>query len=404
MDPGIALGGASIAFHVFSGCIKGCQLLAEAGNMPKEYEYLRHRLKLEELKLMDWWRSSRLMEEAASQDTQAQEKVQAMIDSLGQIQSLTLDINKIKQRYSLILEVVDDKKKIGMALPLPMLPSFQASFSFTFHEQLMCPWLTSLSCQTFPARGELKALRQKALKHTDVSWKAYPKQLRWAAFDAASFERLLLHFAGLNNSMLYFLEAEERRQHHRLQEATHMQVLEVHNKLGQITQLVQSLHLNTPRYHDGLSRDSQTSEPNKLEQLARFKALSVAVTQEDQSHQGSAAEEIGMPAPVATCLEITRLQLTSINGQTHSKPQRAAGTYNSDTVWVEWKYYDVQTTTTLAYPYIEHRIARLSILLKSPGKPDEFRLPSCIGYVHDPSSTRIGLVFASLIPESPSNP
>jgi Prion-inhibition and propagation len=98
MDPGIALGGASIAFHVFSGCIKGCQLLAEAGNMPKEYEYLRHRLKLEELKLIDWWRSSRLMEEAASQDTQAQEKMQAMIDSLGQIQSLALDINKIKQR------------------------------------------------------------------------------------------------------------------------------------------------------------------------------------------------------------------------------------------------------------------------------------------------------------------
>jgi Prion-inhibition and propagation len=138
--------------------------------------------------------------------------------------------------------VVDDKKKTGGALPLPILPSFQASFSFTFHEQLMCPWLTSLSCQTFPARGERKALRQRALKHADVSWKAYPRQLRWAAFDAASFERLLLHFAELNNSMLYFLEAEERRQHHRLQEATHMQVLEVHNKLGQITQLVQSLH------------------------------------------------------------------------------------------------------------------------------------------------------------------
>jgi Protein tyrosine and serine/threonine kinase len=152
-----------------------------------------------------------------------------------------------------------------------------------------------------------------------------------------------------------------------------------------------------------LSRDSQTSEPNKFEQLARFKALSIAVTQEDQSQQGSAAEEIGMPAPVATCLEITRLQLTSINGQTHSKPQRTAGTYNSDTVWVEWKYYDVQSTT-LAYPYIEHRISRLSILLKSPGKSDEFRLPSCIGYVHDPTSTRIGLVFASLIPASPSNP
>ena len=52
MDPVIALGVVSIAFHLFSGCIKGCKILMEDIDMPKDYDSLRHQLKLEKLKML----------------------------------------------------------------------------------------------------------------------------------------------------------------------------------------------------------------------------------------------------------------------------------------------------------------------------------------------------------------
>lgn len=127
MDPGTALNAVSLAFQVFSGCIKGCQLLLEAQGMPENFDYLRHRLKLEELKLLDWWLASRLVEAIESPDPQVREKRRAMIGSLEQIQSVTLDLKRIQGRYGLMFEVANPDMWPGGVQSSSESPTIQAS-------------------------------------------------------------------------------------------------------------------------------------------------------------------------------------------------------------------------------------------------------------------------------------
>jgi hypothetical protein len=106
MDAGTAIGAVSLAFYLFSGCIKGCKLLAEAHGMPKEYDYLLHRLKLEELKLLEWWLSYDKIENTVGifEDAMACTKQRLIINTLAHIKALTLDMKKIRKRFNLHLE------------------------------------------------------------------------------------------------------------------------------------------------------------------------------------------------------------------------------------------------------------------------------------------------------------
>lgn len=43
--------------------------------------------------------------------------------------------------------------------------------------------------------------------------------------------------------------------------------------------------------------------------------------------------------------------------------------------------------------YVEDRIYKLATLLRDEKKPDEFRVPSCLGYIHQVNNYRFGFVF-----------
>ncbi|KAI1135466.1 prion-inhibition and propagation-domain-containing protein [Hypoxylon sp. FL0543] len=380
MDPGAALGAISLAFQVFSGCIKGCQLLIEARDLPQKYGYLRHRLRLEQLKLLDWWNASGLTAEAAFRETRLDEGRQAVIDSLFQIRYLTLDIDRIKQRYDLALKIVDKNDAGDTAAPAGLLALEVAEASRT-----------------------RETLRQKSLQYADTFMKC-PARLRWAVFDGTKFEQLIARFAELNNSMHFSLELEQRRRHFQLQEATQMQVLQVHDKLDQVFELIQSLRLPPLHSSQKASPESSSREPfDNLERLARFKALSMTVGHGD-SYEVDAGHRIGLEVPSPRSLELPIAHLELGRNQRQQDVQRVAGTYKETPVWVEWKYYD-ERRTTLVHECIEDRIARLATLLrKNPEKPEELRLPAAVGYVHDPTSTRFGLVFESPGYQSTSAP
>ncbi|KAI1090516.1 prion-inhibition and propagation-domain-containing protein [Rostrohypoxylon terebratum] len=363
MDPGTALSVVSLAFQVFSGCIKGCQLLLDAKSLPQKYGYLRHRLRLEQLKLLDWWDASGFTAEAAFQDTQLDERKQALVESLVQIRSITLDIGRIKERYDLLLKITDEDQRDN------------ATFRGNFLE------------------FDRETLRQRSLKYADAVLKC-PIGLRWAVFDAAKFEQLLSRFSELNDSMHFSLELDQRRQYMELQETSHMQILQAHNKLDQIVELIRSISLSS---HDGpraLPQDSCESAPSTLERLARFKALSLTADhEEDFSCEEEEMAQIKLEIPLPGSLELLLSQIELYRCPKQHSTGRVIGRYGGAPIWVEWKGYD-ESSTTLAYRCVENRITRLAaLLLKNPDTPQELRLPASLGYIHDPSSARFGIVF-----------
>ncbi|KAI0880959.1 prion-inhibition and propagation-domain-containing protein [Annulohypoxylon maeteangense] len=369
MDPGTALGVVSLAFQVFSGCIKGCQLLLDAKNLPKKYGYLRHRLRLEQLKLLDWWDASGFVTEAAFQDSPLDERKQAMVESLLQIKSITFDIGRIKERYDLSLKVSDES--LGNEAP--------TSGNF-------------LELDSSGTSDNRETLRQKALKYADTVLKC-PIGLRWAVFDAAKFEQLLARFSELNNSMHFSLELGQRLHHIELQERSHMQILQVHEKLDQVVELVRSLHL-LPHCNSGASsQGSDEGVHSTLERLARFKALSMTVGLQDLPCEEDTIVQIGLEVPSPGDLELLLSQVELYEDQKQLGIHRVMGKYGGTPIWVEWKGYD-KSSTTLAYRCVETRIIRLAaLLLKNPDTPRKLRLPTSLGYIHDPSSARFGIVF-----------
>lgn len=126
MDPGTALGAVSLVFQLFASCVKGCQLLMEAVDLPDKYDYLRLRLNLEHLKLLDWWQASGFTEQEAHHDRRLGAKGQAMVDCLRQIQQLTSDTAIIKERYGLVLKAAENQP--GNRNESLVLPAAEARF------------------------------------------------------------------------------------------------------------------------------------------------------------------------------------------------------------------------------------------------------------------------------------
>ena len=229
-------------------------------------------------------------------------------------------------------------------------------------------------------------LWREALKSPDerVGW---PRKLRWATFDAGKFNILLEKLQGLNTDMTYFLDAHEKRQLRQGQENINMQILEVNNKVDQL------LHLFKPT-----SAETASGDVPKLARMARFKALNVAVEGGIIQHTGISSA--GLELPLATNLDKSLLKLNTTGHEPLPKPARSGAIYGDIPVWVEWKYYDAEND----HSWIETRISRLSILLRDPKKPEEFRVPNCLGYFQDVGSRRFGFVFRSQLPAGPMIP
>ncbi|KAI0381133.1 prion-inhibition and propagation-domain-containing protein [Hypomontagnella monticulosa] len=368
MDPGTTLGAFSLAFQIFAGCIKGFQLLLEAKDLPQKYGYLRHRLHLEQQKLLDWWNASNFAAEVAFQGISLDERTQIMVNSLVHIKSLTLDINRIKGRYDLALKLAGDSER-GDTLDSSRSLAFNPTDTYSTSEKL----------------------RLRCLKYADTVLQC-PTRLRWAVFDAAKLEQLLMKLSELNSSLHFNLELAQKQRHIQLQEATHMQILKVHNRLDQVAGLIQSLHL-CPRGDPGGSSSNLNSDGfDNLERLARFKALSISVGDGGSAYDSNIGTQVGLavPPPENLILSISQLEFRE-----DDRALRVCGTYDSKAVWVEWKSYD-DVDTVLAYHCIKDRIERLTTLLaNNASKPEELRLPDALGYIDDTSSKRFGIVFKS---------
>ena len=133
--------------------------------------------------------------------------------------------------------------------------------------------------------------------------------------------------------------------------------------------------------------------------LSRFRALSLTVREEEREESGLGHAQTysgarASPTGAQSCsIPIEAFSHVEVDTAVRNPP-RSAAVYKKMSVWVEWKYYhhgvgDVPEPSR----QVKRRVDGLAKLLGDESKPDEFRVPQCLGYVHDVNHGRFGFVF-----------
>ncbi|KAK3902441.1 prion-inhibition and propagation-domain-containing protein [Staphylotrichum tortipilum] len=395
MDPlsvaGLAIGVVGLTFQLFSGCVTAYQLLLDANDMPERYQYLWVRLQMEQHKLLDWARIANLSEDDATLSSGLRLSRHLINDALHQIEVLLLDLSGLRTRYKLTL-VAEGPGAAGKG-----------------HTET-----AAAIAETAPSSG--REIKAKALDLIAKS-RRYPTRLRWAAFDADKFASLLADLTALNDNMMYFLETDQKRVAFQLQQASFMRILQVSDKVDELIDLVSSLEVagkgariqgpsavpGDTSSSDPASSARQTQE-QRLVRLARFKALSVVV----EGQNSADPRATSLRQSTTSNLEIDTAGLVGLDAEDDSTTEsRGWYTYRGGGVWVEWKTYIGQGLDSLPPSYVEDRVRKLAALLHNDQKPSEFRVPDCLGYVHQPELERFGYVFRwpdITTPTTPSHP
>ena len=147
MDPlsvsGVTISVVSLTFQIFSGCVVGYQLFLEAKGMPKRYQYLRLRLRMEQLKLVDWAETAQISERDETMGVCIRSNRHVINDILHQIETLIVDASCLSTRYGLRLITEEhqtnksDDAEIQSLVRIPRPISFVADF-YRYNLKMVC--------------------------------------------------------------------------------------------------------------------------------------------------------------------------------------------------------------------------------------------------------------------------
>lgn len=318
--------------------------------MPNSLRYLQVRLRMERDKLVDWGVLANLSEDDQTLRPGLQLHKHVFNDTLQEIKLVLVELTKLSDGHN--TEAVHDADGDG-----PIVQNTDAASS----------------------RSNL-GLQKRAIDFIEKT-KRFPGRIRWVSFDKKEFEQHLSKLTSLNESMTYLFERHQRERQLQLQETSYMGILQANNKLDDLIALVSAL--------------GSLEQGKHLQQLTQFKALKVAVE----------TGQAGIPELSTTgdiLLEFKELSLD--DEEAEEAPARSPGSYKETPVWVEWKYYEPIGEDEKVPSHVSDRVSKLARLLQDERKPKEFRIPRCLGYVHDQANFRYGFVFRSLTDETEGLP
>lgn len=344
--------------------------------MPKTSGYLLVRLKMEKDKLIGW----AILAGISEQETQLKPAMRfhrhTIIDTLKEIETLLLDVARLKKLYNLEFSVVEGPSKTEVEPP------------------------SSQTSANTPAPDRYARLEKRALEFFEKTRKV-PRRLRWSALDNDKFEELLTNLGRLNDGMISFLESYDRDQLLKKQEITLMQVLQLSTKMDDLLALLNSQESVNAQLRNHLrsqSQDHRQKYEERFERLTRFRTLNLAIELGNTDHNS-----------ISTKTKDTRLSLEGLElelpAEAHTPEQFSCGRYQDQSVWVEWRYYephveigdeeDKEDTPDSREPpaFVHRRIAQMARLLRAEDKPPEFCVPDFVGYVLDVNDCRLGLVY-----------
>ncbi|KAL8693779.1 MAG: hypothetical protein Q9218_001475 [Villophora microphyllina] len=414
VDPvGAAVGAASLAIQLLDGCVKGYQYFIAAAGMPKTCRYMRTRLQIEYLRLVNWSEVAGLVEYTEGQDLPDSLKTDrlVLIAILTEIRAMMDDFANINGKYKKQLKPDGSHKAEKEAEELDLVEEF-SSISLEYEKKAV---------EKKYIRGTNHIVDHMKMVKDVVK---NPKRLVWVAFDESVFVKLLGRLTELNDYLQELLQGHQARKLEQLTERTYMEMVQVRSSVEELKHLVTAAMLLEDRGHSSTSEIRRRND-QVLARLADFKSLNAAneapTSQKPPDYESIISgthlnyaqiyyQEDDQQDPATTGATSPSSPSTSSSSSSSSPPSRTRaegkffpgdGTFTQ--IWVEWKSYKEVWSPSLdkyiPQPENLKRVRELAALLQSP-KPAEFCAPRCLGYFddrddaeHSEHDYRFGIVY-----------
>lgn len=388
--------------------------------MPSDCQYLRVRLKTEQYRLLDWAEIVRLDETddnlLISNSTKG-----LLLDVLDQQRRLLHQFGRLDEKYKKLSKplLVDYAEEHGY---LPDPPTYPPA-----DDNVTVRRVDSDFQRRFPQSQELL---KKSMEWAKKSASA-PRKLKWASFDKAKMENLVLKLAGFNDFMKEMLNSAQLESLLVKQTRTEFQIMQLNSSIQNLVQIFESTallqmkngrrrsrgHLTNPlrafMQAQGLDdeEEHEVAKPalQNLAALAQFKALNSAI-QDPNVFTDEFTSSIALRHNASETLNV-ELSRSHIYLDDPADPEEIPESHREEaiyrppharktSVWIEWKTYEPPTFHHNGPdPKILERVKALVALLRENDRTDQFRAPHCLGYFQDIDETtgedhcRFGLVF-----------
>ncbi|KAL8294660.1 hypothetical protein RB597_007731 [Gaeumannomyces tritici] len=398
MDPGTALGAVSLIFQVFSGCIKGYQLLSAAKGLDDDHKFFRIRIKSEQYRLLNWAQIAQLSENDDTLTISRSSKT-LLLDVLDQQHRLLLRFGRLDERLRPLTRplLLSDEVDLGR----------DAGVNYRQRDGELETLIGDDDVQRrFPATNPLLMKSLKFIKKTS----RFPTSIRWVVSDKAKIEELLGRLTGLNDYLDQLLSTQQMELLSSQQTRTNYQILQLNNKIDQLSDLFKAgmLQATNKRESEHLSasvspwllsdRNDYTMRrglEGSLAQLAQTKALVTATERKPCPFVRDLLSTLQLETSVWTDGQSSRLAERDIQlVETHKSSQspditshtkRTTAWYKPSSqswraVWVEWKQLPRVTDGGRIGRTTTERLEALVGLLREDKHTRQFRALHCLGY------------------------
>lgn len=263
----------------------------------------------------------------------------------------------------------------------------------------------------FPPPEELVEMSLKFMG----KFKEVPKRLKWATFDHAKMEALIVKLEGFNNKMEEALNKAQMDRLVDMHTRTNDQIVLLNRTMSQMVQIYRSEQLPSWRQYaitdledseydllsGGAGQLTENAARQPLAASAQQHFIQLAIEGPDPRVE-SQAHQIGLPDLVRD-IDVQALNFADFqptHGETFPEEteegDRTEALYNGTPVWIEWRTPD---STALAQEEgvvdskIHARVRKLVACLSKNNRTVRFRAPFCRGYFIDEEIGRFGLVF-----------
>ncbi|OAL43597.1 hypothetical protein IQ07DRAFT_605680 [Pyrenochaeta sp. DS3sAY3a] len=400
----LAIGSVSFFFQAFAGCIQGYELIADACRLQKDCQGLLVRFKIEEHRLLDWAKLVRL-DYHDDQLVLNHLSKGLIINIMEQQQKLLFSFGRLNKKYEKLSE--------------PLLEEMAEQFVLQNFDRLLENGESngetsadgSSKSVRFPPPEELVEMSLKFMS----KFKDVPKRLKWATFDHAKMEALIVKLEGFNNKMEEALNKAQMDRLVDMHTRTNDQIVLLNRTMSQMVQIYRSEQLPSWRQYaitdledseydllsGGAGQLTENAARQPLAASAQQHFIQLAIEGPDPRVE-SHSHQIGLP-DLARDIDVQALNFADFqptHGETFPEEteegDRTEALYNGTPVWIEWRTPD---STALAQEEgvvdskIHARVRKLVACLSKNNRTVRFRAPFCRGYFIDEDIGRFGLVF-----------
>ena len=387
--------------------------------MPADCESFKLRLRIEYTRLLDWGDLAGLTDESKHEqfDTRLRANRAIIMALLSEMQSLLKNLSVLTLKYD-ELQWRESSPSTTSGAERAATPKVGFLHPETASKSRSNPRANS---KEVLQKGDFSGKQIGLFKSSYVAndTKKYPKgfnhiinvskgtwdvakdlgRIKWAIHDKEKFEEQLKRLTELTTYLHETLTDHQLEILIQSGKKTWMAMLQVAKSVDEVKALLSAtLIARIPQNHfrdNGSPSDSETStlagergdQPTLFEKLASFRAK----YKETYSSHGLTDE------PVKLEIDISKLKLGSMT----ERGPRTQAAYDSDemNVWVEWKNYslgivekDGETDLDVTDQTMKN-VRQLVTLLRADEKPEEFRIPRCLGYFKKKDPNQFGFVF-----------